>query len=171
MSNITTHLGENLPWVAFKNGHNSFTITFTQSAAAFDISTYTFVVNIRKSKNATNELQLTQGSGITNGGATGILTIELTQTQSQTTLPGDFYFYQIIYTKDAKDRALLQGNLTLSAEENPGSTTTSVSVAVSLAGTDVDLAVTLAGDEVVNIDGGVADSIYTGITTINGGTA
>jgi hypothetical protein len=145
MSNIVTHLGQNLPWIGFKNGHNQYTITFTSGGSAFDISTYTFTVNIRKYGASTNALQLTQGSGITNGGATGILTIALTQTQASTTLPASDYFYEITYVKDSKTYALIQGGLTLSSESNPASTTTSVAVSVSLAGSAVNAEVTLAG--------------------------
>jgi hypothetical protein len=145
MSNIVTHLGQNLPWIGFKNGHNQYTITFTSGGSAFDISTYTFTVNIRKYGASTNALQLTQASGITNGGATGILTIALTQTQASTTLPASDYFYEITYVKDSKTYALLQGGLTLSSESNPASTTTSVDVSVNLAGSAINAEVTLAG--------------------------
>lgn len=147
MANIVTHLGQNFNWIAYKNGHNTYTITFTSGGSAFDISSYVFVVNIRASGGSTNKLQLTEASGITNGGATGILTIDLTKTQAQTTLPRDLYFYEIAYTKTSKVYALIQGNLSLSSESNPGSTTTSVSMSVSLAGTAISAAITLPGTD------------------------
>jgi hypothetical protein len=172
MPNIVTHLGQDYNWVGFKNGYNTFTATFTSSGSAFNISTYTFTVNIRRHGQSAALLTLTEGSGITNGGATGILTIALTQAQASTILPGDFYYYEILYTKDAKVYSFLQGGLTLSSESNPGDTTTSLAItSINLAGTTVSAAVTLAGDEVVNIDGGTSDSIYTGITALDGGTA
>lgn len=142
---IVTHLGENLNWTAYKNGHNQYTITFTSSGSAYSLSGYVFTLNVTKMGGTTNELQLTEGSGITNGGATGVLTIDLTQTQASTTLPGNDYWYEIVYTVNAKVYALLQGSLTLANKTNPESTSTSVSVAVNLAGSPVSAAITLAG--------------------------
>lgn len=143
MSNIVTHLGQNFKWTAYKNGHNRFTITFTSGGSAFNISSYVFVVNIRTIGGDTNKLQLTESSGITNGGATGILTIDLTKTQASTTLPRDMYFYEIVYTASSKEYPLIQGNLSLETESNPDSASTSVSMSVSLAGSAVSAAVTL----------------------------
>ena len=172
MPNINTHLGQDYPWIAFKNGHNTFTATFTSSGSAFNITNYVFTVNIRKVGASTNELQLTQGAGITNGGATGVLTIDLTQTQAGTTLPGDYYFYEIIYVINSKTYSFLQGGLQLAAQGNPESTTTSVSVTVNLAGTNVSAAVTLNGFYADSpIDGGSASTIYLASQSIDGGTA
>jgi hypothetical protein len=144
MPNIVTHLGIDFPWVAYKNGHNTFTITFTSSGSAFNISAYTFVVNIRRIGSSTNVLQLTQGVGVTNGTTTGILTVDLSQTHASTTLPGTDYFYEVGYTVNEKYYALLEGGLKLLSESNPGETTSSVSLSVSLAGTNVSAAITLA---------------------------
>lgn len=143
---INTYLGDNVNWVASKNGSNGFNLTFTNGGVAFDISTYTFVLNISRPGHSTNALQLTQASGLTNGGATGILQIVLTEAQASTTLPRDLYFYQLIYTKDSLDYAMIQGNLTLSATANPGDTTSTLTVPVSLVGTPVNVEVSLAGD-------------------------
>lgn len=146
MSEIVTHLGQNYPWISYKNGHNQFTVNFTLNGSAYDISTFTFTVNIRKVGDSTNQLSLTQGSGVTNGGVTGLLTIALTQTQSMTTLPGDFYFYEIIYVKSSKTYSLFQGQLNLLAESNSSSTSTSITAAVSLAGTALTADVSLSGE-------------------------
>lgn len=147
MTQIVTHLGQNLNWTAYKNGHNQFTLTFTESGSAFDLSDYTFVVNIRRTAGyPTNKLQLTEGSGITNGGATGILTIDLTEAQASTTLPGDHFFYEIVYTFESKDYPLVQGQLTLAEGSNPASSNTSASVSVSMSGSAVSVTVTKTGD-------------------------
>lgn len=144
MANIVTHLGSNFPWIAYRNGQNTFTVTFTQSSVAFNISSYTFVCSIRKIGDSSNQLQLTQSTGITNGGATGLLTIDLTAANISASLPASEYFYEITYTVSSKSYALIQGILQLASQENPGSTTTSVSLSVSMAGTNVSAAVTLA---------------------------
>lgn len=163
MAQIVTHLGTNYPWIAYRNGHNQLTITLLQSAVAFDISTYTFVVNIRKFGDSTNVLQLTQGSGVTNGGATGILSIDLTVANILASLPGSDYFYEIAYTKNSKVYALFEGALSISSELNPGSATTAISSTVNLAGTSITANITLAGGSgtITEIDGGSASSVYT----------
>lgn len=145
MSQIVTHYGVNYNWVAYKGGHNPFTISFTLASAAYDISGLTFVLNIRKFGDTTNALQLTQGSGLTNDGAAGTLDVVLTQTQAGTTLPGDLYFFELIYTLSGNTYSAIQGNLTLAKGTNPGTTTSTLTIPVSLAGTTVSAEVTLAG--------------------------
>jgi hypothetical protein len=172
MSQIVTHLGTDFPWVADKTGHNQFTATFTNGGPAYNISALTFTVNIRKVGSDTNVLQLTQGSGITNGGATGILTIVLTAANIASFLQGDYYYYEIAYTLGGNGYKFIEGGLTLSAQGNPGTTTTSLSITeINLAGTVLSVEVNLLTDGALNIDGGTADSIYTGLATIDGGTA
>lgn len=143
MSDIVTDLGTNYNWKAFKQGHNAFTITLLQSAVAFDISSYVFTLNIRKVGSTTNELSLTEGSGITNGGASGILSIALTQAQAGTTLKGDTYFWELSYVADSLTYRMFQGTLTLSNERNPSSSSTSLTANVSLAGTALTANITL----------------------------
>jgi hypothetical protein len=145
-TNIVSHTGKNRDWICYKNGANRMTLTFTENSAAKDMTAYTFVVNIRKWGSSTNELQLTQGAGITNGGSTGVITIDLTKTQASTTLPGDSYFYEVVYTYDSNEYALIQKGLQLLAQGNSEDTTTSLSFTVTLAGaSEVDVAVTLVG--------------------------
>ncbi len=172
MSEIVTHLGQNYPWIAYKNGHNSFTISFIESSLPFDISNLTFTLNIRKIGDSTNQLQLTQGSGLTNGGASGVLSIALTQAQASTTLPGDFYFYEIIYVNSSKTYAAFQGQLNLLSESNSTSTSTSITASISLAGTALTATITaLSPYESAEIDGGSAASVYLTSQSINGGGA
>lgn len=143
MADIVTDYGVNYNWKGYKNGHNSFTITFTSGGAAFDLSSYAFTLSIRVPGSPANKLQLTEGSGVTNGGATGILSIALTQTQASTTLPRSDYFYELTFVKDSLTYRVIQGMLTLSSETNPASTATSISADITLAGTDVNVAITI----------------------------
>lgn len=169
---INTHTGTDFAWIAWKGGHNRWTVNFTLNGSAYDISGMTFTLNIRIPGSSTNALQLTQGSGLTNGGVTGLLTIDLTQTQSSTTLPGDYYFYELIYVSSSKTYAAFQGGLNLLTETNPGETTTSTTAEVSLAGTDIDAEITLIGSfDNSGIDGGSASSTYLADQNINGGGA
>ncbi|MBW3546237.1 MAG: hypothetical protein KY428_11680 [Bacteroidetes bacterium] len=142
MANIVSHLGQNYTWIAAKNTHNTFTITCTSGGSAFDLTNYTFTLNIKNSGGSSTVLALTQGSGITNGGSTGVVTIALTETQSGTTLPGDTYFYELLYDVGGLTYAFIQGILTLASEKNPDSSATSLSVTINLAGTNVTAAIT-----------------------------
>lgn len=142
---INTKLSVQQKWVAGLGFNNSFTITVTNGGSAFDFSAYTFVVNIRRIGGSTNLLQLTQGSGITNGGASGIVTIQLTAAQT-TTLGADSYYYSVEYTVGGLTYDLLCGTLELRAQYNPENENNAVAISVNLAGTDVNLDVSLGGD-------------------------
>jgi hypothetical protein len=145
MSNINTHRGVDRKWEAYKYGHNPFTLTFTESAVAVDLSSYVFVCNIKRQKGVTeNVLQLTEGSGIVNGGATGIITVTLTKENIETYLPASDYFYEIKYTVGGFEYPLIQGGLAL-LHNNPSSTATGVNITVNMEGVNVAVAVTLGG--------------------------
>jgi hypothetical protein len=141
MPNINTHRGVNKKWDAYRNGHNSFVMNFTASSVAVDQTANTYVCNIKRTGASTNELQLTEGAGITNGGVTGIVSIALTKTQIETYLPGADYFYEIIYTNGGLQYGLLQGGLALHSQSNPGTSTTSLDITVNMGGVNVDVEV------------------------------
>lgn len=143
MSNIVTDLGENFNWKAYKAGVNTFTITCTNGGSAFNLTSYVFTLRIRKSQTSTDLLTLTQGSGITNGGASGIITITLSETQSNTTLPGDTYFYELTYVVASEKKRMIQGILTLSRDLNPSSSATSLSATINMGGVNVSATITL----------------------------
>lgn len=139
---INTYLSVQQPWVAGLGFNNSFTLTLT-NGGAFDTSAYTFTVNIRRIGSDSNLLQLTQGSGITNGGSNGIITIQLTAAQTQT-LGAGTYYYAIDYTVSALPYGLLCGSLELRSQYNPENENNAINISVNLAGTNVNLDVTLA---------------------------
>lgn len=142
---INTYISVQKEWVAGRGFNNVFTITFTLNGSAFNISAYTFAVAIRRIGGETNVLSLTQASGITNGGATGILTIQVTEANSET-IDADSYFYSIDYTVGGLFYSLFHGTFNLLKEYNPNTINNSVTVPVSLAGTAVSAEVTLAAD-------------------------
>jgi hypothetical protein len=144
MSAINTDLAVQYPWIVAKNGDNAFTITFTNNSAAFDITNYTFSLVIRRIGSSSSVLTLTQGSGITNGTTTGVLSIALTQAQASN-LSGS-YFYELLYTVAAKQYRLLEGTASLVDQYNPlGTSSTSLSISVTLGVTNLNAAITLAG--------------------------
>lgn len=171
MSNIVTDLGENFNWKAYKAGVNTFTVTCTNGGSAFNLTSYVFTLRIRKSQTSTDLLTLTEGAGITNGGASGIITISLTETQSNTTLPGDTYFYELTYVVASEKKRMLQGILTLSRDLNPSSSATSLSATINMGGVNVSAAITMNGAfGNSNIDGGTWDTVYLADQNIDGGS-
>ncbi len=144
MSQIITDLSTGKPWLARKGMNNQFTLTFTNSGAAFNISSYTFVLNIRKIGSSSNVIQLTQGSGLTNGGASGILTVQLSASNTAI-LRQASYYYEINYTVSTQSYGLIHGTLTLVNQYNSEDVNSSINLSVSLAGTNLNLSITLAG--------------------------
>jgi hypothetical protein len=140
---INTDLSRRQEWRAVKGFDNQFTLTFLQNGSAFDTSSYEFSVNIRKIGDSTNVVELTEGDGITNGGASGIVTILLDETDSDIIAKG--YFYEIIYTNGSFTNRLLQGTFNLVDDYNTDNTNRSLTLNVDLNGTDVRLNVTLGG--------------------------
>lgn len=151
MSGINTDLSRPKTWRARRGFQNQFTLTFTNSGA-FDITSYVFVLNIRKIGYPTNELQLTEGSGLTNGGVSGILTVELTATNTNL-LPSAGYFYEINYTISSTSYGLLHGTLTLLTEYNNEDVNEDINITVNLQGTNVTMNVSLVGGSGGSADG------------------
>ena len=158
MSQIITDLSVGKAWVARIGANNPFTLTFTNSGSAFNTAGYTFVLNIRKIGFDSNIIQLTQGSGITNGGVTGIVAIQLTAANTEL-LRSASYYYEINYTVGGLDYGLLHGTLSLVNQYNPDQANNSITIPVNLSGTALNMAVTLAG-------GGISVSTTTSTETL-----
>lgn len=158
MSQIITDLSVGKAWVARIGANNPFTLTFTNSGSAFNTAGYTFVLNIRKIGFDSNIIQLTQGSGITNGGVTGIVAIQLTAANTEL-LRSASYYYEINYTVGGLDYGLLHGTLSLVNQYNPDQANNSITIPVNLSGTALNMAVTLAG-------GGISVSTTTSTATL-----
>lgn len=152
---INTDLSIQHKWIARRGFNNSFTLTFTNNGSAFNVSTYTFVVNLRRIGGTTNLLQLTQAAGITNGGASGIVTIQLTAAQGNT-IDADSYYYEVNYTVSSLSYGLLHGTLDLLTQYNPENENNDVEIDVNLAGTDVNLSIEIAGISQSELDAALA---------------
>lgn len=140
---INTYISVQREWNAGWGFNNTLTLTFTLNGSAFDISSYTFALGIRRIGGGANVLSLTQGSGITNGGATGILTIQITKAQTEL-IDADSYFYTLNYTKSSLLYSLLHGTFNLLDDYNPDEIDNSISIEANLAGVNLDLTVTVA---------------------------
>jgi hypothetical protein len=146
MPTLVTDHGQDIKWVVYRNGVNTFTITHTLSGSAHNISSLTYTLNIRKIGSSTNVLQLTQGSGLTNGGSSGILTITLTAANISTYLPASEYFWELSYTSGGSTYREFEGLLSIQSQLNSESSATSLSATVSLAGvSNISATVSLGG--------------------------
>lgn len=142
---IVTDISKNIDWIIRKSGYNSFTITFTQSASAYNISSYVFSLNIKKFNSNTNILALTEAGGeITNGGASGILTVILDETDSGL-LDSNNYYWELRYIYATKNYTLLQGSAQVNSQLSLENVETSLSIAVNLTGTNLDAELTIVG--------------------------
>ena len=144
---IITDLSVNKKWEGRKGDDNNFTITFVDAAAAaFDLTGYVFSLQIYTSTNkSTPQLALTEGSGITNGDDSGIVTFRVTDTQSDA-LRADSYFYQIkAVFPDANTHILFQGEFELVEFQSNNSVSSGVTATLNLNGSNVTATITVAG--------------------------
>lgn len=146
MSEIVTDLSVTANWIARRGFNNSFTLTFLNGASPFDISAYTFTAYIRKPGGDTNLVTLSQGVDITNNGAAGTLTVLLTAAKSQTIDAGGYYF-EINYALSGVNYPLIHGIHNLLDQLNDQEATDSLTVNVTMGGTNVDVNVTLTGSQ------------------------
>ena len=138
---IVTDLAVKTSWNVASGFKNTFTITVTEGGSAYSLASRAFSLQIRKIGSETNFVNLTEGSGITNGGATGILTIVLTAAQSAT-LGNENYLWQLTCITD--ETRWLSGTVEATTGVYDGDTATALSASVSLTGTALTLAITLA---------------------------
>lgn len=139
---ITSDQSQRLDWYVRKKTDASITITCTLNSAAFNLSAYTFIAEIFVFGNTTAILTPT----VTNGGASGILTFSLTDTQLD--ISPDAYFW-IVRTTVPTDNFWFNGQFVVNGLLWDGATTSTASLVVSLGTQNVNLAVTLGGSSAV----------------------
>lgn len=142
MSVIVTDLSaDRLPWRVAAGFVNTYTITLTLNGSAYSVATKVFSLQIRRVGSEENFINLTEGSGITNGGASGIITITLSAAQSAT-LGNDQFTWQLSVSPDST--RWFSGTITSTTGPADGDTATSVSVSLSLAGSNVTATISLS---------------------------
>jgi hypothetical protein len=162
MSKIVTDISKNVTWVVRRSMYNPFTVTFTSSSAAFSIASYTFSANVKKIGSDTAVVALTTGSGITNGGANGILTVVLSEANSAL-LNDDVYFWELLYVVSSNTYTLLQGSCEVHKQISDEPVDTSITLSVNLAGDNVTIDVDLGGTDATAIHDNVANE-YSAVT-------
>jgi hypothetical protein len=145
MSEIVTDLSVSKNWIARKGFNNQFTLTFLLSEVVFPITNYTFTLYIRKPGGTTNLVTLTQGSGLTNGGASGILTVLLSAANTATIDAGGYYF-EIDYSLSGTSSPLMHGTFNLLDQLSDFTTSQDQTVEVVMEGTNVDISISLIGN-------------------------
>jgi hypothetical protein len=170
MPDIVTDISINQNWNARKGANNPVTFTFTQSSAAFDITTYTFSVQLRKFGSSANLLNLTEGSGVTNNGAAGTLNVVFTSANLTDLVANDYYWQMTVVHPDTFSYLWFQGTFKLNAETYTGDLTTAVSGTIDVNSTTINTAITLGvngGGTLTNGNGTTAN----GTAVDLGGTA
>lgn len=139
---IVTDLSVNVAWNVASGYKNTFTITATLNGSAYSLASRAFSLQIRKIGSESNFINLTEGSGITNAGASGILTIVLTAAQAAT-LGNDNYFYQLTCITD--ETRWINGTINSTTGTYTGELATELTAEISLTGTAVTLELVLGG--------------------------
>lgn len=129
-------------WVVRERTDVSLTLTVTLSAAAYDLTSFTFVAEFFKVGSATAFLTLTQGSGITNGGVAGTIVLAITDTQL--TVDPNQYFWRLKTTAPT-DNVWFNGVFDVEGyiSDVPGSS--SATIPLTLGGDSLSVALSVAG--------------------------
>lgn len=129
-------------WTVRQKTDATLTLTVTLSSAAFNLSSYTFIAELFEVGGTTAILTLTQGNGITNGGAAGTILLSITDTQLN--LDADEYFWKLRTTAPT-DNLWLNGAFKVNDYVWDGSTNSSATIALTIGGDNLSLALTIAG--------------------------
>lgn len=141
MPDIVTDISINKNWVARKGSNNPVTFVFTENGPAADLTGYVFSVQLRKFGYDTDLLSLTQGSGVTNGGATGIVTVVFTTANLSTLAENDYYWQMKVVHPDTFSYLWFQGTFNLFSETYNGDLTTNVNEVIDVNGTTINVTI------------------------------
>lgn len=154
-------------WNVREDTDASLTLTVTLASVAYNLSSYTFIAEFFKvSDRVTPFLTLNQGSGITNGGASGIITISLTDTQLN--LDPNEYFWKLRTTAPT-DNLWLNGKFVVNGYLWDGSTDSSANILLTIGGDNLSIALTIAGSSGGTVTG-ASNGIYLSSSTVKLGT-
>lgn len=146
MADIVTDLSIYKPWNVAVGFNNTFTFTFTYNNAPFDITGYTFSLQIRKFGESNNTVNLTQGGGLTNGGLTGVLTTVLNAINSALLTNGEYFWQLTVAHPTTLTYRWYNGVIRASKELYTGDTFSGVTGIISLTGTNINVSINLPGE-------------------------
>lgn len=151
MTQIVSDISKQVEWVARKASPAQLTVNCLQNGSPFNISTYTFTAELWRVGGTAALVTLTEGSGITNGGAAGTIGILYNETQLNIT-PDSYRWYLKAVHPDTKPYQWFNGPFKLNGELYEGSSSQTVELEINIGGTSLDLEITIAGSAATLID-------------------
>lgn len=142
IAKIYSDQSRRVDWTVREITDATLTITVTDGGAAYNTSSTTFIAEVFKIGSTTALLTLSQGSGITNGGATGIITLSLTDTQL--TLTPNEYFWKLRTTAPT-DYLWLNGKFTVNGYTWDGGTDSTATIALTVGNNTISLELITSG--------------------------
>ena len=165
VAKIYSDQSRRVDWTVREDTDATLTLTVTDGGSAYDLSSTTFVCEFFATNSSTPFLSLTQGSGLTNGGAAGTLVITLTDTQLN--LSPNQYFWKLRTTAPT-DYLWFNGIFTVNGYTWEGGTDYNVSVALTVANNEIN--VTLVSASVGGSDATKQNLIITETTLTDAAT-
>lgn len=162
IARIYSDQSRRVDWTVREKTDATLTITVTQNSSAFDLTSYTFIAEFFKIGATTPFLSLTQGSGVTNGTTTGIITLALTDTQL--TINPDQYFWKL-RTTSPTDYLWFNGQFVVNGYVWDGGSNYSTSVALTVAANNIDLSLVMALESSVSIQTVTSAATVTALST------
>lgn len=98
-----------VPYPIEHYGNDAISISFTykdEDGYPVDITSYPGVFEVRESEGGPVLLQLTEASGVTNGGSSGVYTFSITTAQ-MTTIQADHAYYEFRITVGSDTKTLM----------------------------------------------------------------
>lgn len=132
MADIQSDQSKRVNWYVRRKTDASISITCTLNNVAVDLSSYTFVCEVFPFGSSTAILTPT----VTNGGATGIVTLTLTDTQLS--IIADDYFW-ILRTTAPSDNLWINGQFTVNSQLWDDATTSNVDLILNLGTQNINL--------------------------------
>ncbi len=141
--NIVTDRSKNIVWNARRGDDQSIHIDFVNNSNPYDITSENFTLEMYRYSGG-NILTLTQGSGLTNGGTSGL---DIALTKAQMGISADHYlvFLRSVNTGTNKLMTWLNVSFILNGELWDGSATIEETIIVQTGPITLTLEITLAG--------------------------
>lgn len=153
---IVTDISVKRDWRLGIGFHNPLLFTFVDSAGvAFDVSGYSFSIQIRKNGTTTNIINLIQGTGITNNGALGTVAAFVNVSNSELLRRGDYFWQMKVIHPDGFTYRWYRGTVSATRDDFSGETDTTIDDEIHLTGSTIAATIAIGGGglSTVSVDG------------------